>query len=204
MAPGSFSPARGEAQNFRRAFAFHLLTYPPPLQYVSPLTIHLGIRNRRTNLLTRFILVCSLSMATVSFQAQVSNAQVVTVANWAYVPANPLALPANRPTINPSGTYTVAVPKNQQNMKILLDYGTLVNGAFTPFAAGNSVGLGLTFNSTITNLNNNGTYSWAAPGDTLLVNANQLPPNTAARIRLQLEIKNAFQDQGAAVYLPLN
>ena len=156
---------------------------------------------------TRFGLICAVAVVTLGGVAGNANAQIVTVSNWNYIAVNPNSTPANRPTINPAGTYSVAAPKGQQKWRVVLDYGTLVSGTFTAFAPANQPGLGMTANLTITNLNNNGTWSFgAAPGDILNVAANQLQPNTAARIRLQIQNPNnqMWIDQGTPVYCALN
>jgi hypothetical protein len=162
------------------------------------------VRGTRMNI--RFGSIGAFAVVMIGGLTGKAQAQLVTVQNWTFVPANPASVPPGRATINPSGTYSVPPPPQNvmQNWKVVLDYGTLANGTFTVLAQ--QPGTGLVAPLVITNLNNNGTWNFGGnPGGTLSAPANMLPANTAARIRLHLKQPNGqFVPIGNTVFLPLN
>jgi hypothetical protein len=159
----------------------------------------------------RFGLIGAIAVAIMGGVTGTAEAQVVTVGNWNWISSNPNSIPANMPTINPTGKWTVPPPALNvtQNWKVVLTYGTLVNGVFTPDAT-NSIGTGLAFKFTASNvggvITNSGAYSWAVPGDTLLLTFKQLPANSAAQISLQYQDPKTLKygPKGSPVYLDLN
>lgn len=110
------------------------------------------------------------------------------------------------PTLNITGTWSVPVPPANtiQSWKVVLDYGTLINGAYTLSPPATAIGLGSSVPLTASNLQeqpvvNGGNYLGLA--DTLTVAANQIPANSAARVTLQLQGNNGkWLIQGPPVY----
>jgi hypothetical protein len=140
----------------------------------------------------RFGLIAVAAVAMTGGVTGTVQAQEVSVQNWNFNPANMNANPVGNPTINPAGTYTVPAPAAgvTQNWRVVLDYGTLVDGTFTVFPNGQQPGNGLIQDLSITNANNNGSFNLGGQGkigDTLNATLAKLPANTAARVRLQYQ-----------------
>jgi hypothetical protein len=121
--------------------------------------------------MTRQLLLTAAAVVVMLMTGNRAEAQVITVN------ANYDATPPNQPSTRPSGTYSVPAP-NPDAWQVVIDYGTIPNGTFVPWAQGpmpNAVPL-------LPGPNGGGPFLWGQPAATLIINP---PAGLHVRARLQ-------------------
>jgi len=134
------------------------------------------------------VAACVVMLAT----AGVGKAQIVTITDTQYkVAAN------GTKTAEPKGTYSIPAPPagTVVTWRVIYDYGTVANGAFTPTP---NVHPGATAVTVIAKAGGN--YNWSAPNVDTLTN----PPVLGFYVRARLESQNgANWNTQATAYAPI-